>query len=180
MPGADVQMPGAVLSASAGALCGAPAPPAPHPHWHSTAGTRHGHPAPTTSIIPMPYRAVFRCIAGCHGEHALAQPIYSCPTCGDLLEVSHDITALRDRSAAGVDAPVRRALQADRVAVRLVGVGQEGMGVPRRPRRAHRLDGRRRHEPAVGGPLRQVARPRRPVGEAVRQLAHRVLQGPRA
>ena len=49
----------------------------------------------------MPYRAVFRCIAGCHGEHALAQPIYSCPTCGDLLEVSHDIDALRDRSAAG-------------------------------------------------------------------------------
>ena len=48
----------------------------------------------------MSYRAVFRCIAGCHGEHALAQPIYSCPTCGDLLEVSHDITALRDRSAA--------------------------------------------------------------------------------
>ncbi len=48
----------------------------------------------------MPYRAVFRCIAGCPGEHALGQPLYSCPTCGDLLEVSHDIEALRDRSAA--------------------------------------------------------------------------------
>jgi threonine synthase len=48
----------------------------------------------------MPYRSVFRCIAGCHGEHSLAEPIYSCPVCGDLLEVSHDITALRDRSAA--------------------------------------------------------------------------------
>lgn len=45
----------------------------------------------------MPYRAVFRCIAGCHGEHSLEQPIYRCPVCGDLLEVSHDIDALRDR-----------------------------------------------------------------------------------
>ena len=48
----------------------------------------------------MSYRAVFRCIAGCHGEHKLAQAMYNCPTCGDLLEVSHDVQALRDRSAA--------------------------------------------------------------------------------
>ena len=48
----------------------------------------------------MSYHAVFRCIAGCHGEHKLAQAIYNCPTCGDLLEVSHDVQALRDRSAA--------------------------------------------------------------------------------
>jgi threonine synthase len=46
------------------------------------------------------YRAVFRCIAGCHGEHSLSEPIYRCPRCGDLLEVSHDIDALRDRSAS--------------------------------------------------------------------------------
>ena len=48
----------------------------------------------------MAYRAVFRCIAGCHGEHSLAEPLYNCPQCGDLLEVSHNLTALRDRSAA--------------------------------------------------------------------------------
>ena len=46
------------------------------------------------------YRAVFRCIAGCHGEHALSEPLYRCPRCGDLLEVSHDMKALRDRSAS--------------------------------------------------------------------------------
>ena len=46
------------------------------------------------------YRAVFRCIAGCHGEHALSEPLYRCPHCGDLLEVSHDMKALRDRSAS--------------------------------------------------------------------------------
>ncbi len=48
----------------------------------------------------MPYHAVFRCIAGCHGEHPLDTAIYNCPVCGDLLEVSHDVEALKDRSAA--------------------------------------------------------------------------------
>lgn len=48
----------------------------------------------------MPYAAVFRCIAGCPGEHPLAQSIYNCPTCGDLLEVSHNMAALADRTAA--------------------------------------------------------------------------------
>jgi threonine synthase len=46
------------------------------------------------------YRAVFRCFAGCPGEYPLTQPIYRCPTCDGLLEVSHDLEALRDRSAA--------------------------------------------------------------------------------
>ena len=47
----------------------------------------------------MAYRAVFRCIASCQGDHPLWKPIYRCPTCGDLLEVSHDLDALTDRSA---------------------------------------------------------------------------------
>ncbi|MGI8673466.1 MAG: threonine synthase [Luteitalea sp.] len=45
------------------------------------------------------YRASFRCISGCHGTHTLFAPLYRCPTCGDLLEVAHDLTALADRSA---------------------------------------------------------------------------------
>jgi threonine synthase len=44
------------------------------------------------------YRAVFRCAAGCPGEHSIWQPIYHCPRCGDLLQVSHDLDALRHRS----------------------------------------------------------------------------------
>ena len=47
----------------------------------------------------MKYRAVFKCIAGCDGEYELEQPLYRCPTCGDLLEVSHDLAALRGRTA---------------------------------------------------------------------------------
>ncbi|MDP9034627.1 MAG: threonine synthase [Myxococcota bacterium] len=46
------------------------------------------------------YRAIFRCFAGCPGEHPLTHPIYRCPTCEGLLEVRHDMEALRDRSAA--------------------------------------------------------------------------------
>jgi threonine synthase len=45
-------------------------------------------------------RSVFRCIGGCAGDHALDEVIYKCPKCGDLLEVVHDIEALRRRSAA--------------------------------------------------------------------------------
>ncbi len=48
----------------------------------------------------MKYSAVFRCLAGCPGEWPLTQPIYRCPTCQGLLDVSHDLAALRDRSAA--------------------------------------------------------------------------------
>jgi len=46
------------------------------------------------------YRAVFRCTTGCPGDHSIWKPIYRCPTCGGLLQVDHDIEALRDRAAA--------------------------------------------------------------------------------
>jgi len=48
----------------------------------------------------MSYNAAFRCIAGCPGEYPLERAIYRCPSCGDLLEVAHDIEALRDRGPA--------------------------------------------------------------------------------
>lgn len=44
------------------------------------------------------YNATFRCAAGCRGEHSIWQPIYHCPTCGDLLQVEHGREALRERS----------------------------------------------------------------------------------
>jgi threonine synthase len=45
------------------------------------------------------YKAVFRCSTGCDGEYSIWQPIYRCPTCGDLLHVVHDLDALKQRSA---------------------------------------------------------------------------------
>jgi threonine synthase len=45
------------------------------------------------------FSAEFRCIAGCAGGYPLEQVIYRCPTCGDLLEVVHDLAALRTRDA---------------------------------------------------------------------------------
>jgi threonine synthase len=44
---------------------------------------------------------VFRCAAGCPGDHSIWQPLYRCPTCGDLLQVVHDVDALKQRSATG-------------------------------------------------------------------------------
>ncbi len=45
------------------------------------------------------YQAHFRCFRGCAGEYSLYEVIYTCPTCGGLLEVHHDVEALRTRSA---------------------------------------------------------------------------------
>ncbi len=46
----------------------------------------------------MQYRAWFQCIGGCEGEYPLNEIIYSCPKCGNLLEVHHDMDVLRQRS----------------------------------------------------------------------------------
>jgi threonine synthase len=48
----------------------------------------------------MSYNAWFSCINGCPGQYSLREVIYRCPSCGDLLEVQHDMEALRSRSAA--------------------------------------------------------------------------------
>jgi threonine synthase len=44
------------------------------------------------------YRAWFRCTRGEHGQWSLEEVIYRCPTCGGLLEVTHDLEALKSRS----------------------------------------------------------------------------------
>ena len=48
----------------------------------------------------MAYSAAFRCLAGCDGSYPLTQAIYRCPSCGGLLDVAHDMTALKDRGPA--------------------------------------------------------------------------------
>src|SRR6185295_13953463 len=44
------------------------------------------------------YSARFTCLSGCTGTWPVTQAIYSCPTCGGLLQVEHDIEALRCKS----------------------------------------------------------------------------------
>ncbi len=46
----------------------------------------------------MPYSAEFRCFNGCEGSYPVTQPIYRCPKCDGLLQVVHDVEALRDRA----------------------------------------------------------------------------------
>ena len=45
-------------------------------------------------------RAWFQCVGGCEGRHSIFDVIYHCPRCGGLLEVSHDVEALAQRSAS--------------------------------------------------------------------------------
>ena len=44
-------------------------------------------------------KAWFQCIEGCEGRHNLNEIIYSCPKCGNLLEVEHDIDKLKTVSS---------------------------------------------------------------------------------
>ena len=46
------------------------------------------------------YAAWLECITGCGNRFSVFEIIYRCPTCGNLLDVVHDVTALRRRSAA--------------------------------------------------------------------------------
>ena len=46
------------------------------------------------------YGAWFECINGCPTRFSLSEVIYRCPTCGDLLDVAHDVEALKRRSPA--------------------------------------------------------------------------------
>ena len=46
------------------------------------------------------YSAWFECVNGCPTRFSLFEIIYRCPSCGDLLDVVHDVGALRRRSAA--------------------------------------------------------------------------------
>ncbi len=48
----------------------------------------------------MTYSAHFACFAGCDGAYSVTQPLYRCPRCDGLLEVRHDIDALKNRSGA--------------------------------------------------------------------------------
>ena len=45
-------------------------------------------------------RCWFACVRGCPGRYSIFDVIYHCPTCGGLLEVQHDLDALKQRSAA--------------------------------------------------------------------------------
>ena len=40
----------------------------------------------------------FRCIAGCSEKHSIYDVIYTCPTCGNLLEVHHEREPLKKRN----------------------------------------------------------------------------------
>jgi threonine synthase len=44
-------------------------------------------------------RCWYTCVRGCEGRHSIEQAIYDCPQCGGLLDVEHDLTALKSTTA---------------------------------------------------------------------------------
>ena len=46
------------------------------------------------------YESWFRCASGCEGRFEVTEIVYRCPTCSGLLEVAHDVDALKRRSPA--------------------------------------------------------------------------------
>src|SRR6516225_12376952 len=49
----------------------------------------------------MTFRAWFECFAGCGVRYRLDQIVYRCEACGGLLEVRHDVDALKQKAGAG-------------------------------------------------------------------------------
>ncbi len=45
------------------------------------------------------YDVSFRCFAGCEGRHSIFEVIYTCPKCGGLLEVHHELEPLKRNNA---------------------------------------------------------------------------------
>ena len=54
---------------------------------------------PLAVSTPPPFRAWFGCASGCSGRWPLNQIMYYCPKCGSLLDVQHDLDALKTRPA---------------------------------------------------------------------------------
>lgn len=46
----------------------------------------------------MAYDCWFACVRGCEGRYPILDVLYECPSCGGLLEVRHDTSALAQRS----------------------------------------------------------------------------------
>jgi hypothetical protein len=64
------------------------------------------------------YKAFFRCVKpDCGARYEVAEIIYRCRSCGSLLEVSHDLEALRRQPPRGLESPLCRAPGAERVAL---------------------------------------------------------------
>ena len=54
----------------------------------------HALQSPAAANAPT-FSAHYRCFRGCPGEYSVYEVMYTCPTCGGLLEVHHDLPALQ-------------------------------------------------------------------------------------
>ena len=55
--------------------------------------------AAKSNLSTSHHAVYFRCIGGCSAKHSIFDVIYTCPSCGSLLEVHHEREPLKQRSA---------------------------------------------------------------------------------
>ena len=48
----------------------------------------------------MAYHSWYECVRGCGRKYSIYDVVYRCEECGGLLDVVHDIDALKDRDPA--------------------------------------------------------------------------------
>jgi threonine synthase len=72
-------------------------PALPFPRGRGTFAARRRASADGARASP-PFTAWFRCAEGCDFRAELTDAVYRCPRCQGLLEVEHDLAALRQRS----------------------------------------------------------------------------------
>ncbi len=103
----------------------------------------------------MTYSAEFRCFKGCAGQLAGDAGDLHVPTCGGLLEVVHDLDALKKRSGPAWTKLFDERYRQNTLAVRLGRLGQARVGDAERQRTSDIVvHVRGRHEPVLGRPLR--------------------------
>ena len=72
----------------------------------------------------------YECIHGCGTRYSIFDVVYHCETCGGLLEVKHDLAALKQRAADEWKALFVNRSFCHRLALRQRRVGQKGMDLP--------------------------------------------------
>ena len=117
------------------------------PGPRGTIGRPHDSPR---GCVMSEYSAWFECVNGCPGRYSLLEVIYRCPTCDDLLDVTHDIEPLRRRSARRRGCSCSTTATAATRSPTAPASGGRRRGGPVHRQREHRVDVRGAHEPPVG------------------------------
>ena len=126
----------------------------------------------------MHYNSWLECTRGCGERHSIFDVVYRCETCGGLLDVEHDMDALRDRSPAGWMQLFERRTRTTEWPYGSGVWGKKEWVCPELSQRERRLHVRGTHQLLLGRAAGPGDRGRGPLGQALRQQPHGLVQRP--